>query len=202
MGDSPEWLEGSTFNEYGYCVTFARGMSAVELLRRLGCDVATTAMKTRIDANHWIEDLADEEGHEAVIADKEWVIRAGEAGGWAFAVEDGGIRGTDRDVLAAVSTNTVALSTMVNVNAVTVLSYAVAGVLVCQYESPVNRWGSDPDRMVPELTRAGILLPDGAAADLGVGEEQRRTLRMLHAEFGLTLPRDQVEHGELLAAML
>jgi hypothetical protein len=198
-GDGPEWLADSTF-DVGYCVTFARGLSAVEILRRLGCDVSTAEMKNRVDANHWIDDLADELG-EQTVAGKEQVIRAGESEGWAFAVEDGGVRGMDDEVLASVSAGTVAMSTMVSVNAVTVFSYAEAGLLVCRYEAPGHRWGADPDRLVPELTRAGILLPDREPADLGVGEEQRLTLRMMHAEFGLTLPRDPVEHGELLAAM-
>lgn len=198
MRDGLEWLADSTFDG-GYCVTFARGLSAVEILRRLGCDVSTTDMKNQVDANHWIEDLADESGHH-VVADKDQVIRAGESDGWAFAV-DGGIRGMDDEALASVSVGTVAVSTMVGANAVTVFGYAEAGLLVCQYEAPDHRWGADPDRLVPELTRAGILLPGGEPAELGVGEEQRRTLRMMHAEFGLVLPRDVIEHGELLAAM-
>ncbi|MGA4562260.1 DUF6461 domain-containing protein [Uniformispora flossi] len=199
-GVGVDWLEDSTFLEFGYCVTFARGLDAVELLRRMGCDVATAAMKTRIDANHWIEDLLDD-GHPDV-GDKERVIRAGESDGWAFAVEDGGTRGIDEEVLAEVSAGTVATSIFRNVNAVTVFSYAESGLVVCQYESPLQRGGSDPDRLVPELIRAGVLFPDGDMPDLGIAEEQRLTLRMMHAEFGVTLPRETVEDGELLAAML
>ncbi|MYV99936.1 DUF6461 domain-containing protein [Streptomyces sp. SID3343] len=198
--DGVEWLEDSAFDEFGYCVTFARGLSAVELLRRMGCDTTNTAGKTPTDANHWIEDVADEFGHRAV-ADKESVIRAGEANGWAFAVEDAGIRGIDHDVLAVVSTATVAMSTFRNVNALTQFLYVESGKVVCAFESAQVRDGTDPDRLVPYLTRAGLLLPDGDEPDLGIGERQRLVQRMMHTEFGATLPREDVENGELLAAM-
>ncbi|MGC0418000.1 DUF6461 domain-containing protein [Embleya sp. AB8] len=197
--DGVEWLEESTF-DVGYCVTFARGLSAVELLRRMGCDVATAAMKSPIDANHWIEDIADELGHQAV-ADREWVIRAGEADGWAFAVEDGGVRGIDSEVLAAVSAGTVAMSTYRSINAENLFIYAEFGSLLCGFDTPLDRWGDEPDRLVPQLIQAGLLLPDGADPDRGIGEEQRLTQRMMHTEFGVTLPRADVEHGELLTAM-
>ncbi|GCD96132.1 DUF6461 domain-containing protein [Embleya hyalina] len=198
--DGLEWLEDSVFAEFGYCVTFARGVSAVELLRRMGCDVANTARRNVIDANRWIEDVAEEFGH-AAVADKEGVIRAGEADGWAFAVEDAGIRGVDHDVMAAVSTDTVAVSTFRNVNALTRFLHARSGTVTCTFESARRRDGSDPDLLVPHLTRAGLLLPDGDQPDHDIDEHQRRVHRMMYTEFGTTLPRDDVENGELLAAM-
>lgn len=199
-GDTIEWLQDSCFTEFGYCVTFARGLSARELLRRMGCDVTRTARKSVIDANHWIEDVAEEFGR-AAVAGREGVIRAGEADGWAFAFEDAGSRGTHRDVLAAVSAGTVALSTFENINALTMFHYAQAGDVVCGFDRPPDRWGSDPDRLVPHLTRAGLLLADGTQPDLGIDERQRLLHRIMHTEFGTTLPREDVEHGELLAAM-
>ncbi|MFE3206182.1 DUF6461 domain-containing protein [Embleya sp. NPDC059237] len=199
-GDTVEWLQDSYFVEFGYCVTFARGLSAMELLECMGCDVTRAARKSVIDANHWIEDVAEELGPRAV-AGRERVIRAGEADGWAFAVEDAGTRGTHHDVLAAVSAGTVALSTFENINALTMFHYADAGDVVCGFDRPQDRWGSDPDRLVPHLTRAGLLLPDGTQPDLGIDERQRLAHRMMHTEFGITLPRRDVEFGELLAAM-
>ncbi|MFE2870488.1 DUF6461 domain-containing protein [Embleya sp. NPDC059259] len=198
--DSVEWLQDSYFVEFGYCVTFARRLSATELLRRMGCDTANTARKGVVDANHRIEDVAEEFGHRAV-ADREGVIRAGEADGWAFAVEDAGSRGTHHDILAAVSTGTTALCTFWNINALTMFHYAQSGVVVCGFDRPRDRRGPDPDRLVPHLTRAGLLLPDGTQPDLGIDERQRFLHRMTHTEFGTTLPREDVEYGELLAAM-
>lgn len=121
--------------------------------------------------------------------------------GWAFAIEDAGIRGIDQDVLAVVSTDTVAMSTYRNVNALTRFLHAQSGEVVCVFESAQVRHGTDPDRLVPHLTRAGLLLPDGDEPDLGIGERQRLIHRMMHTEFGVTLPREDVENGELLAAM-
>ncbi|MYS79160.1 DUF6461 domain-containing protein [Embleya scabrispora] len=86
-------------------------------------------------------------------------------------------------------------------DALTIFHYADSGDVVCGFDRPRDRWGSDPDRLVPHLTRAGLLLPDGIRPDHGIDERQRLTHRMMHAKFGTTLPREDVEHGELLAAM-
>lgn len=59
------------------------------------------------------------------------------------------------------------------VNAPALVRYAESGNPVCAFEAVHDRRGIDPDRLVPHLTRAGLLLPDGEAPDLGIGEQQR-----------------------------
>ncbi|WP_246127341.1 DUF6461 domain-containing protein [Embleya hyalina] len=103
--------------------------------------------------------------------------------------------------LAAVWDGTVALSTFENINALTMFHHAESGDVVCGFDRPRDRWGTDPDRLVPHLTRAGLLLPDGTQHDHGIDERQRLLHRMTHTEFGTTLPCADVELGELLAAM-
>ncbi|MGR7002357.1 DUF6461 domain-containing protein [Yinghuangia aomiensis] len=199
MREGLEWLEDSTF-DVGYCVTFRAGAVRRRDPAAARVRVSRTDRKSRIDANHWIEDLADEVGHQSVVG-KDQVIRAGESGGWAFAVEDGGIRGMDNEALATVSVDTVAVSTTVGANAVTVFGYAEAGLLVCQYEAPDNRWGATPTAWCRNSPAPASSCPTENQPSWESARNSGRTLRMMHAEFGLALPRDAVEHGELLAAM-
>lgn len=65
------------------------------------------------------------------------------------------------------------------------------------------RWletGADPDRLLPALRAAGLVLPDGSDEDAPDATE--RALAMAEAEFGLSLPRQAVLDGAPAAALL
>ncbi|MEU4093780.1 DUF6461 domain-containing protein [Streptomyces sp. NPDC026673] len=81
--------------------------------------------------------------------------------------------------------------------------YAEDGRVVGDFEPGVEAGqlgGEDPGRLVPALQEAGLLLPDGTSAPDANAESG--ILEMGERHFGLTLPREAVEHGTLAAVSL
>ncbi|MFE5332217.1 DUF6461 domain-containing protein [Embleya sp. NPDC056575] len=188
--DGIAWLREA--REFGtdYCVTFARGLEPLELLTRMGCDPTTAVPLGLVDATETYFDTGVE------------TIRAGTSHGWAYAVETTGNRGFEDGVLAAVSAGTEAVLVHSDCNPVAYLIYAEDGEVVCGFEqdAPEDRFGTDPDRLLPHMITAGLLAPDGTAPD----DDAPRgcELRMAETVFGLALPHHDVVHGPLLAAGL
>ncbi|MFB7291193.1 DUF6461 domain-containing protein [Actinacidiphila glaucinigra] len=183
--DGIRWIAGA-FDTY--CLTFARGLDVGELVRRMGGDAG--AIREGLSADDAM-DWAFEKGP---------VARLGTCGGWAFALEHWSDEGMDRGTLRAVSRGTEAV---VYLNAGVPprwFLYAEDGRLVADFEPGVEAaqlGGEDPGRLVPALQQVGLLLPDGTSAPDADGEDE--ILEMGERHFGLTLPRDTVEHGTLAA---
>ncbi|GAA2309267.1 hypothetical protein GCM10010234_61570 [Streptomyces hawaiiensis] len=64
--------------------------------------------------------------------------------------------------------------------------------------------GAQPDLQRPALEAAGVIPPEGSIHDLlGADEElppveqKRRLLRVVGEHFGLSLPRQLIEHGQM-----
>jgi hypothetical protein len=185
--DGVRWLETGDDFELGYWVLFARGLGPEELLRRLG-GTPEPAELTRVQAS-------DLEGTSGGV-----VMRAGSSGEWAFGVAE---YGSPRpDAVAAVSAGTVAVELSRTVNYDTGFAYAEDGRTLCGFEPGMqrHRTGADPDRLLPALRAAGLVLPDGSDEDAPDATE--RALAMAEAEFGLSLPRQAVLDGALAAALL
>ncbi|RKT09412.1 hypothetical protein BX285_6506 [Streptomyces sp. 1114.5] len=196
MGDGLRWLvEGE---EWYFGVVFARGVTPGELAVRMG-GVAGSVPSPVTGAQAWgvvMDDGTDDES----------VVRVGAYQGWSFALEYGIPGGVER--LAEVSRG--------GVEAVRLdpqpdhpprqFAYARDGVAVCSFGlgEEVWRWGSQPDFLLEELVRAGVLRPDGESArpEGEDGEDaERATLAVIEARFGLGLPRD-VEEAALPAFVI
>lgn len=184
--DGVRWLEAEDHFELGYWVLFARGLDP-ELLRRLGA-APEPAELTRVQAS----DLEEPSGGA--------VMRVGSSGGRAFGVAEYG--SLSQEAVAAVSAGTAAVELSRTVNHDTGIAYAEDGRTVCGFEPGMqrHRTGAEPDRLLPAMRAAGLVLPDGSDADLpdAIG----RALAMAEAEFGLSLPRHAVPDGALTAGLL
>ncbi|MFE5327227.1 DUF6461 domain-containing protein [Embleya sp. NPDC056575] len=101
-GDGFRWLAEHTHFPIGFCATFARGLSAQELLERLGCVPEYTAVRDAMDADDLRDDLMAGEDEEIIIA----IVRAGSRGDWAFGFEAVTLYAADGDKLGPASAGT------------------------------------------------------------------------------------------------
>jgi hypothetical protein len=95
------------------------------------------------------------------------------------------------------------------VNSDSGFAFAEDGQIVCAFEPGYEheRSGPDPDRLLPALLHAGLVMPDGRTPfehglDFDLGDVRERVLAMAEREFGLDLPRQAVLHGGLTAGVL
>ncbi|MEW2290547.1 hypothetical protein [Streptomyces sp. NPDC047841] len=68
-----------------------------------------------------------------------------------------------------------------------------------------ERSGTEPDRLLPALRRAGLVLPDGSTPfehGQDVPDAMLRVLAMVEAEFSLDLPRRAVLEDALTTAVV
>jgi hypothetical protein len=184
--DSLQWLP--TAYPETFALTFARRVSARELLLRLGCPPDSLTLLTRDDAEE--QELEDPDtGH---------VVRAGEHGSWAWAIQMWGTRILAADVLGAVSAGTEAV-VLVN-SSLPWFAYVADGGEVCSFDAgmPHLRYGSDPDRFLPLMAEAGILSGPDQPGDRPV----LAMLRLAELAFSLSLPKDAVESQETAAGLV
>jgi hypothetical protein len=184
------WLSHASWY---FSVTFVRGIRAQELASRMAVDPAERPV------------LARARDVEALLGDPNvGIARLGESGGWAFGAEYGEARGARRAFLTELSRNggeTVNLDPQVD-HPPPMFSYMVGGELSCSFglAEEGRRWGSTPDLLNPDLERASVLRPDGSVLEVGAGRHTQRvavSLGVIGRYFGLSLPRDLVEDGEL-----
>lgn len=212
MSDVPsnglQWLLDAY--DLGFCVLFARGLEAGELLARMGGEPQRAVALSRLDADalsaigspYVPRDSVDLSGldvgdleRRGLLDGDDPVVRVGSCQGWAFAIEDGGARGSSREVVTSVSRGTKAVSLLRNINALTLFTYAEHGNVVCTFDVLLahDRTGTAPDRLLDPMRQAGID-PEGDAPV----RPARAMLEMAERHFGLGLPQQQLEEGELL----
>ncbi|MGD1222745.1 MULTISPECIES: DUF6461 domain-containing protein [Streptomyces] len=175
-----------------YCVTFAKGLSAEELVRRMGGDPG------RIMPSLSAEDALE------LAGDKGPVARLGTSNGWAFALEPASAEGTDRRLLRRVSEGTEAVMLLDSGMPPYWFVHARDGEIAADFEPGVEAeqiGGSDPSFLVPAMQSAGMLLPDGTA-DPEDWEPEQRILTVAERVFALDLPRTALEAGTLPAVLL
>jgi Family of unknown function (DUF6461) len=181
--DGYDWLDQLGLGE-AFCLTFVRGLTESEVLRRFGADPATIQQ---------IAGLAEAEGEplEASVA-------AGQVDGWAFVLEDNGFQGTRPEVLRAVSAGTEALSVFTNVNGNTKFNHAVDGEVRTAFDpcSPARRWGSEPDALVELMRTVG--LSDEERLDDGLGA----ALRLADRITGVHLTAERLDEPVLLGRLV
>lgn len=195
--DGITWVEEYPGFSEGYCIAFARGLSAPELLDRMGCDVRASVMLTPAEA---AQRMLDSDGF--MLGSKHGIIRAGESQGWGFAIEEFSGQALDADVLAAVSEGTVALAFFSN-GSLRAFSYAEAGRHLWIWEPG---YVVDPDhiptQLVPPLTAVGLTAADGQVVEYPDAEPEFQALlalSMASRQFGVALTPQDVA-GSLLAA--
>ncbi|SNT45492.1 hypothetical protein SAMN05216276_104514 [Streptosporangium subroseum] len=154
MTERPEefrWLSDSDPLGEIYCVSFVRGLSPDEVLRRFGVDEGT------------LEEVAfnelEERSVESMRDDAAGYIGAAKIGDWTLVIEPGGwqIAG-DSEIGGRVSRGTEVVSVCCHEYASDTFAYLVGGEPVVWFDPmlPDARSGSDPDRFVEEMREAGL----------------------------------------------
>ena len=196
MSDGVQWL--TDHDDWCHDVVFARGITPEELALRMD-GVPGPLLSPMTGTEAWA--VVTDDG-----TDDEDLVRVGADGEWSFALEYGLPTGTGR--LADISrggVEVVHLSPQPD-HPPKQFAYARDGVDICSFGigEEVWRWGRQPDFLLAELVRAGVLQPNGESArpeEEPTGNEERATRAVLESRFGLTLPRD-VEERRLPAFVI
>ncbi|MFC1412867.1 DUF6461 domain-containing protein [Streptacidiphilus sp. N1-12] len=196
MADGVQWLETEDQFDLGYWAVFARDLDPVELVRRLGPVTPVGGPVTRFEV-------------DAVEAQFDGIaVRAGGSAGWAYGVvENGPVRRGPDAAVCSLSIGTVAVEWWCTVNRDMRFAFAEDGQVVCEFEPGAEheRSGADPDRLLPALQRAGLVLPDGRTPfehGIDIDRPLLRVLALAESEFGVDLPRGAVLHSALTAGVL
>ncbi|CAL9316382.1 DUF6461 domain-containing protein [Streptomyces sp. SudanB25_2051] len=134
-----------------YTLTFAKGLTPVDLLTRMGADPDTLAPR-----HHG--ELAEEFG-DTLLDEDEPVVTTGTDGAWTWAWEQGGVHGLDDGVLGAVSRGTEAVALHRNEKPAHRFAYAADGGIVVAFDTlvPVEPTGRDPRRLDPFMRPLGLV---------------------------------------------
>ncbi|MEV1026079.1 hypothetical protein [Streptomyces sp. NPDC050264] len=198
MGDGLQWAVGATASSgWMLDVHFARGIDAGELAVRMGASRGAAA-EPMTDAE--IAGL-DVDGFPARGRPSSAVVRVGEDSGWAFAILYGPyvdrLEEVSRDGVEAVHYH------YDSEHPPTLIMYARDGRTLCGYGlcEERNRYGREPDLLLPALVSAGILRPDGVSYGDHENEDhttrERRGLSVFEERFGLSLPRTALAEDRL-----
>lgn len=195
-GDGLRWIARDTFFELGYWITFAEKVEPLELVSRLGCELAAYEPMT------WLEGELLEMENEGIQ-----VIRFGTCDGWSFGVGSFGSMTLDSVTAAeSASLGTMAISVEKNVNAVKVFTLARNRQTICSFEISNfhTRRGADRDYLLSELMGQGLVLSDGTApVEHGerIADAEERVLKIAEARFGVYMPTSIKEAGFLTAIL-
>ncbi|MFJ4126273.1 DUF6461 domain-containing protein [[Kitasatospora] papulosa] len=197
MRDGIRWLVD--LEHWMSSVVFARGISAQELVVRMGGD-RDAATEPITDAEAWGLGEWYRPGE-----DGDGVVRVGEQEGWAFALEYGDSTGGDR--LAEISQKGIEAVHYVPMqeHPPATVFYARDGVEVCGFglREEVWRWGREPDLLLPDLISGHVLQPDGKTRGAPETEHYtdayRRTLGVIEQRFGLSLSPAYLKEARLPA---
>ncbi|MGV9325646.1 DUF6461 domain-containing protein [Streptosporangium sandarakinum] len=155
MTECPEefrWLSDCEDLGEIYCVSFVRGLSPEEVLRRFGVDEST--MEEGVTS----EEL-DERSVESMRDDAAGYIGAAKIGDWTLVIEPGGWKiAADPDIYGPVSRGTEVVSVCRHDHASDSFAYIVDGEPVVWFDPmlPDARSGNDPDRFVKEMREVGL----------------------------------------------
>ena len=184
--------EAGWVGEYpGFCLTFARGIDAAELLRRYGALPESVAPRSRDEAREAAETWTN--GYLATV-------RAGVAGAWAFGFEEATARqGIRAEVLRRLSAGTRAVC--VNYARRVHLTVFDDGVRTTEYNTlqPDLRLGATPDLLARALREAGLLPLDLTRYP---DEDVYAVLDVLATEFGIGFDSSALDTVLLSARIL
>nr|WSX48778.1 DUF6461 domain-containing protein [Streptomyces sp. NBC_00974] len=145
----------------GYCVIFARGISATELLARVAKRSLHPIGINRMEAEvikalgedveeELIPELnLDELQDVGILADDGPLLRAGTRGDWSFVIESEGAFLAGEGVLAGVSIDTVALAAQLSASMAAWISYAENGEVLSSFDPifPERDYGTRPESL-------------------------------------------------------
>ncbi|AOP50367.1 DUF6461 domain-containing protein [Streptomyces lydicus] len=134
-----------------YTLTFAKGLSPVELLTRMGVDPETLALRDAAGL--------DDAFGDTLLDEDEPVVTTGTDGAWTWARELGGSHGLDEGVLSAVSHGTEAVALHHNEKPMHWFRYAVEGDIVVDFHTlqPIEPTGLDPWRLDAFMRPLGLV---------------------------------------------
>ncbi|MFB7260801.1 DUF6461 domain-containing protein [Streptomyces nojiriensis] len=190
MPDGLQWIADAEFDNY--CITFAKGLSPEELVRRMGGDPDLITEPMHLDDALQLDDGL---GMVALI---------GSENGWAFAVEMASAEGDDREIIEKVSRGTEAIILTKSFASPSMFRLIRDGRSIAEFEvyQPIAQavQGDDPEAIIPAMERSGFLLPNGFSAE--PDDDERCALRLAEDEFGLSVPEITSERSMLPAVNL
>ncbi|WP_372347217.1 DUF6461 domain-containing protein [Streptomyces sp. KL116D] len=194
------WSGANHQNASDLYVTCARGLSPLQLAGRMAdhAPVEVGPALTLQEASRMVD-----------LAQVYCVGRLGESGDWSYVVECGGSEGWALDPAVSHGAEVLILDPRPD-DPPSFLSYFADGEVQLHLElsSGHDPAGARPDLLRPALEAAGVVPPEGSMDDLlGPDEEvplleqRRRLLTVAGEHFGLSLPRQTIEHGRLPATV-
>lgn len=143
------------------CVSFFRGLTPTDVLRRFGPSNARGEEMSVED----LEDVADEFALETGGADGGGHVGVIQANGWSVALEPMGWYAVLEEYYTDLSRGCEMVAVSRHDFADDSFVYAVDGKAITEFDPrwPPRRWGSDPDRLNPAMRKVG--LPTDAVDD-------------------------------------
>lgn len=169
-----------------YCVTLVRGLTADELLQRLGAEPAG-----RYTGVAELADPAYEVGSPYRL-----FVGAATVGDWALMVEHNGYLGTVDEAMLPLSRGRTVVSHFRNVNAVDHFTWYVDGTVRLHFEPLFahHRDGSHPDALLTEMREAGFDLRD--ADDCDTDGHTEAAFALAHRLTGIRLTPELFDTAE------
>ncbi|MGW0184693.1 DUF6461 domain-containing protein [Streptomyces sp. NPDC003362] len=204
MTDDLAWIadawQSANLNATDLYITCARGLSPQQLAERMADHepVEVGPALTIQEASLMVD-----------LAQIYCVGRIGRSGDWSFIVESGGSEGWSLDPAVSRGAEVLILDPRPD-DPPSFFTYLADGELQLHFElgcgyDPV---GPQPDLLRPALEAAGVIPPEDGIDDLlgedeGLSplEEKRRVLKTVGEHFGLALPQQVIESGQLPAVV-
>ncbi|MEV0982601.1 DUF6461 domain-containing protein [Streptomyces sp. NPDC049915] len=204
MHDGITWIARSNISWLGYCITLARGIDPEELVRRLAAETTPTLLgqRTAEELERYVSQRDQERAQCDTIA-----VRYGATADLAFAVADGHWPGEmDLGIPDGLSQDGAHIFRLYYEKQNPKLppptfSYFHDGRYMCGFDMYMHTWSSEITGSQPGLVSEAVL---GAGIP---GETERdvahaKSLAIVEKQFQLTLPREEVLHGAVAAALI
>lgn len=136
-----------------YCLTFVRGVDEAEALLRMS-GLEDTMRRRRMG-----DVLEEMRSYDAGFPD---IAQAMSLGDWTVVIEPNGFQGAGGALLNAVSRGTEAMSVLRHDYAEDRFTYSADGTVRTEFipYGAAFRWGSEPDRFLPQMLAAGLELEE------------------------------------------
>jgi hypothetical protein len=178
--DEWRWLDEVQGIGYCYCLMAVQDVGVTDVLSALGATFESVALRNSDDLADWLDD-------EGLSLDSP-IVRAVRTDHRTVTVETNSYRGSQPDVLEALSRNGRAVSYLLMPGNIEWFCLYESGSLITGFESPLQRQGNDPDRLLAAMIRLG-LPADGTTGSWAPGYG-RTVVNLLRDEFGISITND------------
>ncbi|WP_406385404.1 DUF6461 domain-containing protein [Streptomyces sp. NBC_01618] len=204
MSDGLAWIAdawwSSTLNAGDLYITCARGLTPEQLAERMADHepVEIGPALTMHEASRMVD-----------LTQIYCVGRVGRSDDWSFIVECGGSEGWALDPAVSCGAEVLILDPRPD-DPPSFFTYLADGEVQLHFELGFgyDPAGAQPDLLRPALEAAGLIPPEDSLDDLlgddeelSPREQKRRVLTVAGEHFGLTLPRQLIESGQLPTAV-